>query len=131
MSTTPLATRWLLIEIGRRISGCIREADTLARVGGDEFTILLPHLESREDAHRVAERIVEAVQRPAQLGEHAVRVGASVGISYFPDHGVDAEALNRQTDRALYQAKEAGRRGVASTLSSTPICLGDARIPCF
>lgn len=104
----PMGDR-LLVEIGQRIGSCIRDADTLARMGGDEFTILLPHIESGEDARCIAERVIEAVQEPILLGHETVCVGASLGISIFPEHGADAEVLQKHADLAMYQAKDAGR----------------------
>jgi diguanylate cyclase (GGDEF)-like protein/PAS domain S-box-containing protein len=99
----------LLVEIGQRISRCIRTADTLARMGGDEFTILLTHLGSEADAVRTAERIVEVVGMPVQLGKETVYVGVSIGISFYPAHGQDAETLQKNADLAMYEAKEGGR----------------------
>jgi predicted signal transduction protein with EAL and GGDEF domain len=78
-------------------------------MGGDEFTILLSHIASDADACCIAERIVEAVQLPVQLGQEAVCIGASLGISVFPEHGADADVLQKHADLAMYQAKEGGR----------------------
>jgi diguanylate cyclase (GGDEF)-like protein/PAS domain S-box-containing protein len=99
----------LLIEVGQRISGCIRAADTLARTGGDEFTILLSHPETEAAAADVAERIVAAAAKPVQLGDKTVYVGASTGISFYPKDGKDAETLQMNADIAMYEAKEGGR----------------------
>ena len=99
----------LLIEVGHRISGCIRSADTLARTGGDEFTILLSHPETEAAAVDVAERIVTAAAKPVQLGDKTVYVGASIGISFYPNDGTDAETLQMNADMAMYEAKEGGR----------------------
>jgi diguanylate cyclase (GGDEF)-like protein/PAS domain S-box-containing protein len=99
----------LLIEVAKRIGHCIRAADTLARMGGDEFTILLTHLGSEADAVRIAERIVEIVGLPVPLDEKTVQVGASIGISFYPTDGQDADALQMHADLAMYEAKEGGR----------------------
>jgi diguanylate cyclase (GGDEF)-like protein/PAS domain S-box-containing protein len=99
----------LLIEIGERIGRCIRAADTLARTGGDEFTILLSHAGSTADVTLIAQRIVEAVAMPIQVGDRQVRVGTSIGISFYPKDGQDAETLLVKADLAMYKAKEAGR----------------------
>jgi diguanylate cyclase (GGDEF)-like protein/PAS domain S-box-containing protein len=99
----------MLIEISRRIGGCLRSADTLARMGGDEFTILLPHLGAKADAVQVADRIIEAVGKAVQLDDAAVYVGVSIGISYFPNDGRDAETMQKNADSAMFEAKEAGR----------------------
>jgi diguanylate cyclase (GGDEF)-like protein len=98
----------LLIEVAQRISACIRSADTLARTGGDEFTILLSHPENEAAALDVAERIVAAAAKPVQLGDKTVYVGASVGISFYPNDGKDAETLQMNADMAMYEAKEGG-----------------------
>jgi diguanylate cyclase (GGDEF)-like protein/PAS domain S-box-containing protein len=99
----------LLVEISRRIGRCLRSADTLARMGGDEFTVLLAHLGSQADAVQIAERIIEAVGKAVQLGDETAYVGASIGISYFPKDGNDAETMQMNADLAMYEAKEAGR----------------------
>lgn len=99
----------LLIEIGQRIGRCLRASDTLARMGGDEFTVLLPQLDAEVDAVQIAERIVETVGQAVQLGGESVYVGASIGISYFPKDGHDAETIQKNADSAMYEAKERGR----------------------
>jgi len=99
----------LLIEISRRLAKPLRASDTVAHMGGDEFTIVLTDLHREEDAVGVAERVIDAVARPVALGEETVFVGASVGISFFPRDGKDADALRKHADLALYEAKEAGR----------------------
>jgi diguanylate cyclase (GGDEF)-like protein len=99
----------LLVEVGQRVSRCLRASDTLARLGGDEFTVILDHLGAVEDARRVAERIVEEVGSAVQLGDETVFVGASIGISFFPRDGRDAESLQKKADLAMYEAKQAGR----------------------
>ena len=99
----------LLIEISRRLAKPVRTSDTIARMGGDEFTILLTGLEAESNATRIAERIIDAVSRPVRLGDDTVFVGASIGISFYPRDGNDADALRKHADVALYEAKHAGR----------------------
>ncbi|MDB5581172.1 MAG: hypothetical protein JWR80_6348 [Bradyrhizobium sp.] len=99
----------LLIEISQRIGKCLRGSDTLARMGGDEFTVLLPHLATEGDAVEIASRIVESAGQAVQLGDQMAYVGASIGISYFPKDGDDAEAMQKNADMAMYEAKAAGR----------------------
>ena len=99
----------LLIEISERIGRCLRSSDSLARMGGDEFTILLPLLVGQADAVQIAQRIIEAAGCPVQLGDATACVGASIGISFFPQDGRDAETLQRHADLAMYQAKDSGR----------------------
>jgi diguanylate cyclase (GGDEF)-like protein len=99
----------LLIEIGRRVGACLRDSDTLARMGGDEFTILLTHFGDEAAALRVADRIVAAVGEPMKLGDETVYVGASLGIAFHPKDGADAATLQKHADMAMYVAKESGR----------------------
>jgi diguanylate cyclase (GGDEF)-like protein len=99
----------LLIEIGDRIGRCIRGSDTLARTGGDEFTVLLAQAGSIDDVTSIAQRIIEAVALPIEVGGQLVRVGTSIGISFYPRDGQDAETLQIKADLAMYRAKRAGR----------------------
>ena len=99
----------LLLEMSRRLRACIRDEDTVARIGGDEFTIILSELRHPEDAANVAEKMLELVQRPMTIGETPVETSASIGIALYPVDGQDAEALLRNADSAMYRAKEAGR----------------------
>jgi diguanylate cyclase (GGDEF)-like protein len=99
----------LLVEVARRIGACARDSDTVGRMGGDEFMVLLTQLDAEADAARAAERIIEAVSRPVLLEERSVLVGASVGISFFPHDGEDAITLQKHADVAMYAAKQAGR----------------------
>ncbi|MGA0612669.1 EAL domain-containing protein [Caldimonas sp. KR1-144] len=99
----------LLVEVSHRIAGCVRAVDTVARMGGDEFTVLLSQLSGPDDAQQVARRIIEAMHEPVKLGEATVHVGASIGISLYPQHGNDAVALQQNADLAMYEAKSAGR----------------------
>ena len=99
----------LLVEIGQRLRSCVGENDTVARHGGDEFTVLLPALNRSEDAARVAEKILEKVVAPVVIGSASMEISASIGIAVFPDAGADIEALLRNADDAMYRAKAAGR----------------------
>ena len=99
----------LLREVGQRIRAVLRVEDTPARLGGDEFAILLGGSEHLGTAASLAERLVEAVREPVHLGEQQVGVGVSIGIALAPDHGLDADALLKRADLALYRAKHEGR----------------------
>ncbi len=101
----------LLKEVACRLSGAVREADTVARLGGDEFTILLPGLKEGEDAHTVAEKIIQAFELPFRLGEHYLFSSPSIGIAVYPDHGDDTESLIRHADKAMYIVKAQGGNG--------------------
>ena len=98
----------MLITTGERISSCIRTTDTLARIGGDEFALLFPGA-TGEAAGMIAEKILTALRSPIRLDEHDVYATGSIGIAVFPEDGIDADALMRSADAAMYKAKEVGR----------------------
>jgi diguanylate cyclase (GGDEF)-like protein len=98
----------LLQEIGPRLSGVLRDNDLMARLGGDEFGIVLPDLPSEEVALRIADRVLEELEQPVAVEGLALDVSGSIGISMFPMHAEDAEALLRRADVAMYVAKENG-----------------------
>jgi diguanylate cyclase (GGDEF)-like protein len=99
----------LLRAMGKRVHEGVREGDTLARLGGDEFTLLLPGVHNASEAARIAQKLMEAVRRPFQLKGRELYVTTSIGISIYPEDGVDAESLIRSADIAMYRAKEQGR----------------------
>lgn len=99
----------LLIEAGRRIESCVRSSDTVARQGGDEFTVVLPTHDNPARAQEVAERIILALRQPFDLGKDRAFVTASVGITVCPDDSTDADVLLANADQALYDAKDGGR----------------------
>ncbi|HEY5611734.1 MAG TPA: EAL domain-containing protein [Thermoanaerobaculia bacterium] len=99
----------LLKSVGQRIRRCVRAEDTLARLGGDEFTLLVQHIESIEYAGKIAQKILETLRIPFQLGGRELFVTTSIGISYYPNDGQDVETLIKNADTAMYRAKEHGR----------------------
>lgn len=99
----------LLKAIGERLGGIIRESDTVARIGGDEFTILLPNLSYQVDSALVAEKIIKSFKEPFYLDNREFYVTASIGISVFPLDGEDVKTLVKHADIAMYQAKGQGR----------------------
>ena len=99
----------LLREIARRLKLFVREDDTVARLGGDDFLIALGNLDYAGEATRMAERILRAVTESFVNGERSLNVTCSVGISLFPGHGEDCETLIKNADAAMYRAKENGR----------------------
>jgi diguanylate cyclase (GGDEF)-like protein/PAS domain S-box-containing protein len=99
----------LLQVIGSRLVTCVRAEDTVARMGGDEFTILLADLNDRRGAAAVAQKVLEAIRQPVHVDEHELYVTTSIGIAIFPDDGEDAESVLKNADRAMYRAKEVGR----------------------
>ncbi len=100
---------FVLQRIGQRLEACVRDTDTVARFGGDEFEILLPHIKDRAHATLSAERLIEAVRQPINTGKHVMEVSVSIGIAMFPDHGNAADQLYAAADHALYAAKQNGR----------------------
>lgn len=99
----------LLKVVGLRLSNALRKSDTVARLGGDEFCIILPDINTSTNAARVAEKIKEAIRPPVKLGEHEVRITISIGITLAPNDGLDATELLKNTDLAMYSAKEKNR----------------------
>jgi diguanylate cyclase (GGDEF)-like protein len=98
----------LLVALAERLRGLLRTGDSLSRLGGDEFVFLL-HPCGRSEAQMVAERALEVIAQPLTVYEQDVYVGASIGIARFPEDGMDAAALMRCADTAMYQAKDNGR----------------------
>jgi diguanylate cyclase (GGDEF)-like protein/PAS domain S-box-containing protein len=99
----------LLLEVAQRLRECVRESDTLARIGGDEFVILLTNLVRPDDSTRVAEKVIAAIGLPISVENHMFNITASVGIAVWPGDGADAETLMRNADVAMYHAKNSGR----------------------
>jgi diguanylate cyclase (GGDEF)-like protein len=99
----------LLQEIGPRLRGALRGSDTVARLGGDEFVILLPRVPGHDSACRVAEKLLQVLQRPFEIKGLALQVGASIGIAFSPADGDDVETLLQRADVAMFLAKESGR----------------------
>lgn len=99
----------LLQEVAVRLTGCVRQGDTVSRLGGDEFVVLLPELNDEKDARLVAQKLLNAAVFPMVLEGHELHISASIGISYYPMDGANAEALMKNADVAMYRAKEEGR----------------------
>ncbi len=99
----------LLIQVGQRLREGLSAGDTVARVGGDEFTVLLPNLTRAEESMQSAERILRSFEPPFSVSGQEVHLGASIGISLYPSDGEDAETLLRNADLALNRAKDQGR----------------------
>ena len=102
-----------LVQIGRRIKSLLREVDSAARLGGDEFGIVLPDIARIEDAVLVGEKVLAEVSRPFTVGRASCTLGASIGITTFPDHGETADALISYSDAAMYRVKQHGKGGVS------------------
>jgi diguanylate cyclase (GGDEF)-like protein len=99
----------LLKAFSGRLTATLRASDTVARLGGDEFTIILEKLAREEDASALAAKIVSAMQAPFELEGVTVAVSASIGLAYFRDGAANPDALLKEADMLLYQAKQAGR----------------------
>ncbi|MDD2651711.1 MAG: EAL domain-containing protein [Sulfurimonas sp.] len=100
-----------LIEVARLMNALLREQDTLARLGGDEFTIAVEDVESLVDIASIAQKIVDAFDKPIKIGDKNLYTGASVGISIYPDDAKNYEELVKAADTAMYQVKEGGKNG--------------------
>ncbi len=98
----------LLQAVAARLRSCVRDSDTVSRLGGDEFTVMLPNLTRSDDGAIVAEKILEAIRHPFSLDGREFFLTTSIGISLFPDDGSDTETLIKNADTAMYQAKEQG-----------------------
>jgi diguanylate cyclase (GGDEF)-like protein/PAS domain S-box-containing protein len=99
----------LLRRVADRIRSCLREADTVARFGGDEFVVLVPGIASSDDAERIGDKLLKAMRTPFGIDRRRLEITASLGISVYPGDGRDGRALLRNADRAMYRAKEGGR----------------------
>jgi diguanylate cyclase len=97
----------------KRLATAVRESDTVSRHGGDEFLILLTDVSHATDAVQVATKLISAMGRPARVGEHVLRLTASIGISLFPRDGEDSDTLIQRADAAMYRAKRNGEGGFA------------------
>ncbi len=108
----------LLQNVGNRLRGHLRRSDTVARMGGDEFMLLLPEITERKDAELIARKIVDSFQRGFILNNQELKVTASIGIAIYPDGGVDFDTLKKNADIAMYEVKEKGRNNFKSYDSS-------------
>lgn len=99
----------LLKMVGERLQSCVRKIDTVARFGGDEFTIILPEISHDHDASVVSEKILERLSNPFTLADQELFIGASIGITIFPNDADDEITLLRNADISMYKAKEEGR----------------------
>jgi diguanylate cyclase (GGDEF)-like protein/PAS domain S-box-containing protein len=100
----------LLQSIAKRLVDCVRGSDTVSRQGGDEFVVLLTEVGQSEDAAITARRMLQTVAEAHSIDQHDLHVTTSIGVSVFPDDGLDAETLIKNADTAMYQAKENGRQ---------------------
>jgi diguanylate cyclase (GGDEF)-like protein len=102
----------LLIEVAARLKKCLGEGATIARIGGDEFTIILPDMAEVEAVERLAQDVRQVLATPFQYGGHSIRITASIGISLYPEDGRDPETLVKNADMAMFRVKEVGKDNV-------------------
>ncbi|HEX9160578.1 MAG TPA: EAL domain-containing protein [Thermoanaerobaculia bacterium] len=98
----------VLRSVASRLRECLREEDTVARIGGDEFTLILAGLKTNDDVVKVASKLLDVFRRPMRVGGREIVINASFGISMYPEDGTDAETLMRYADAAMYRAKQRG-----------------------
>lgn len=101
----------LLQHVALRLKGCLRRCDTLSRIGGDEFTAILPELSSGDDAALIGEKFVACMREPFELAGQTVHVSASIGVTLYPDDASSIEELLRNADVAMYHMKSKGKNG--------------------
>ncbi len=101
----------MLKAIADRIKHEIRETDTVARIGGDEFVVILTSLPELAIAERIAAGLIDRIVEPVPIGANVFTVSASIGISLYPQHGTTAEELIRAADKAMYAVKRGGKNG--------------------
>jgi diguanylate cyclase (GGDEF)-like protein len=99
----------LLVEVGGRLQAAVRRTDTVGRMGGDEFTVCLSRVARVEDAEQVAQKILDRLREPAEWRAETPLIGASIGLSRYPEDGARAEDLLHAADVAMYEAKRAGK----------------------
>ena len=103
----------LLIEVATRLTGCVRESDTVVRFGGDEFVLLLTGLHYQDEAAYVADKVLKLIQQPIKLPEVTATIGCSIGIAMFPDDGDSDNELLKIADSLMYDVKAAGKNHYA------------------
>jgi diguanylate cyclase (GGDEF)-like protein/PAS domain S-box-containing protein len=108
----------LLRDVAQRIQNCLRETDTVARIGGDEFIVLLPRIEAEQDAFIVAEKIRYSLNQPFELAGRSLSISSSTGIAIYPEHGIEENQLIKNADTAMYHAKASGRDNVKTYQSN-------------
>jgi diguanylate cyclase (GGDEF)-like protein/PAS domain S-box-containing protein len=101
----------LLQAVANRLKGCVRETDTVARIGGDEFVVLLHSIRAAEDADSVAAKIRVVLAQPLRLEGHSLHIQPSIGVAHFPEHGTEEQQLFRHADEAMYCAKRQNHLG--------------------
>ncbi len=120
----------LLKIVADRLARCVRSTDTIARLSGDEFTLVLQDLNQEQDAGHVAQKVLEAVSRPATVGNQEIPITASVGVALYPSDASGPDALLAKADRAMYRAKEKGGhcwQFISEEMNAQRLALGKKR----
>src|SRR5262249_19780620 len=116
----------LLRGFAERLTRCLRREDTVARVGGDEFVLLLPAVRTRKEGAKVAQKVFDGIGRGIQVEGQELYVTISMGVALYPQDGTDGAALQRRADEALYRAKQLGRNRCRFA-AQLPVDAGAAR----
>ncbi len=111
----------LLKVIAQRLQACLRESDTVARMGGDEFVMLLTDVMQPGEVEVVVRKVLDTVNQPISLNDQLTHVGVSVGVALYPAHGEDPQSLMKHADQAMYLAKEGGRNGYRFYRQESPL----------
>lgn len=98
----------VLIEVGTRLQDILRESDTVARMGGDEFMIILPEIEVKKNIEGTIKRVLETISQPITIQDYIIELKTSIGIAFYPDDGNDVDTLIKNADIAMYRAKDLG-----------------------
>ncbi len=101
----------VLITVGKRIQHCIRKSDTVARMGGDEYSVLLRGFEDKKEITKVVKKIHKTLQEKMHIGDNECYVNASIGIAIYPDNGTNIETLLKNSDSTMYEVKKNGKGG--------------------
>ena len=111
---------FVLKETAARLCSCVREVDTVARVGGDEFWVLLTNMPDKKNIITIVEKLIKAVAAPYKFENNEINIGASIGVAVYPDHGVSPQELINLADQAMYEIKRQGKNnyGFAGAVTS-------------
>lgn len=113
---------YVLKQVAQRLLSCVRETDTVARVGGDEFLIIATEINSSKNAAQIAQKVINLISQPVTFNKRQAVVGTSIGIALFPDHGEDMDQLIKLADEAMYKVKNAGKNNFrfVNMMTNTP-----------
>lgn len=101
----------VLVEVGKRMLTCVRESDTVARMGGDEFTLIIRHIVDQESAEKIVAKIHQSLSEVMHINDHECNVNSSIGVALYPDNGKDNDTLLKNADSTMYEVKRDGKGG--------------------